>query len=103
RATLPPPRGQARKWGGRAAVPAPVPVYPGATAQVQGLYPWLYGGSLPVAGAPLGIDCLTGGAFSCHPLAWLAEGLVSNPNIVITGVPGAGKSATTKALALRLM
>jgi type IV secretory pathway VirB4 component len=28
---------------------------------------------------------------------------VSNPNLVITGVPGAGKSATIKALALRLM
>ena len=103
RATLPPRRGRARKWGGRAAVTPPVPVYRGSTGQVQGLYPWLYGGSLPVAGAYLGIDCLTGGAFSCHPLAWLAEGLVSNPNIVITGVPGAGKSATIKALALRLM
>lgn len=80
----------------------PVPVFRGSTAQVQGLYPWLYGGGLPAAGAYLGIDCLTGGAFSCHPLAWLADGLVSNPNMLVTGVPGAGKSATIKALALRL-
>ena len=94
RVPLPPRRGWARPWGGRAAVLPPVPVYRGSTAQVQGLYPWLYGGSLPPAGAYLGIDCLTGGAFSCHPLAWLADGLVSNPNIVVTGVPGAGKSAT---------
>lgn len=100
---LPPRRGWARPWGGRAAVQPPVPVYRGSTAQVQGLYPWLYGGSLTPAGAYLGIDCLTGGAFSCHPLAWLADGLVSNPNILVTGVPGAGKSATIKALALRLM
>lgn len=28
---------------------------------------------------------------------------MSNPNILITGIPGAGKSATIKALALRLM
>jgi hypothetical protein len=49
------------------------------------------------------MDCLTGGAFCCHPLEWLAAGLVSNPDIVITGVPGAGKSATIKALGLRLM
>jgi hypothetical protein len=81
----------------------PVPVYRGSTAQAQGLYPWLYGGGLTPAGAYLGIDCLTGGAFTCHPLAWLADGLVSNPNILVTGVPGAGKSATIKALALRLM
>jgi hypothetical protein len=51
----------------------------------------------------MGIDCLTGGAFSCHPLAWLDAGAVSNPNVVVTGDPGVGKSATIKALALRLM
>ncbi len=102
-APLPPRRGWARPWGGRSAVLPPVPVYRGSTAQAQGLYPWLYGGGLTPAGAYLGIDCLTGGAFSCHPLAWLADGLVSNPNILVTGVPGAGKSATIKALALRLM
>ena len=100
---LPPRRGWARAWGGRAAIQPPVPVYRGSTAQVQGLFPWLYGGSVAPAGAYLGIDCLTGGAFSCHPLAWLADGLVSNPNVLVTGVPGAGKSATIKALALRLM
>ena len=103
RAPLPPRRGHARAWGGRAAIQPPVPVYRGSTAQVQGLFPWLYGGSVAPAGAYLGIDCITGGAFSCHPLAWLADGLVSNPNLVFTGVPGAGKSATIKALALRLM
>jgi hypothetical protein len=100
---LPPRRGWPRPWSGRSAVLPSVPVHRGSTAQAQGLYPWLYGGSLTPAGAYLGIDCLTGGAFSCHPLAWLAEGLVSNPNILVTGVPGAGKSATIKALALRLM
>ena len=70
---------------------------------MQGLYPWLYGGALPPAGAYIGVDCLTGGAFTCHPLAWLAAGLISNPNLLITGLPGAGKSALVKALALRLM
>jgi hypothetical protein len=82
---------------------AAAPVHRGSTAQVQGLYPWLYGAGLPPAGAYVGIDCLTGGAFSCHPLAWLAAGAVSNPNLVVTGEPGVGKSATIKALALRLM
>jgi hypothetical protein len=80
-----------------------VPVFRGSTAQVQGLYPWVYGGSLPAVGVYVGIDCLTGGTFSCHPLAWLNAGLVSNPNVLVTGLPGAGKSAIIKALALRLM
>jgi hypothetical protein len=103
RPPLAPRRGHARRWGGRAALLPPVPVHRGSTAQVQGLYPWLYGGALPMTGAYLGVDCLTGGAFTCHPLAWLAAGLVSNPNVIFTGLPGAGKSATVKALALRLM
>jgi type IV secretory pathway VirB4 component len=81
----------------------PPPVFRGSTAQVQGLYPWLLGGALPAVGAWMGIDCLTGSSFTCHPLAWLAAGVVSNPNIVVTGDPGVGKSATLKALALRLM
>jgi hypothetical protein len=80
-----------------------VPVYRGSTAQVEGLYPWLHGGSLPAAGAYIGVDYLTSGSFCCHPLAWLAAGLTFNPKVVITGLPGAGKSATIKALALRLM
>jgi RHS repeat-associated protein len=48
---VPPRRGRPRPWGGRAAVLPPVPVFRGSTAQVQGLYPWLYGSSLPPAGA----------------------------------------------------
>lgn len=103
RVPVPPRRGWPRAWGGRATAMPPVPVFRGSTAQVQGVYPWLYGAGLPPVGAYMGIDCLTGGAFSCHPLAWLEAGTVSNPNVVVTGEPGVGKSATIKALALRLM
>lgn len=78
-------------------------MFRGSTGQVQGLYPWLYGASLPPVGAYLGVDCLSGGAFSCHPIEWLRRGYVTNPNLLITGVPGAGKSATIKAIAHRLM
>jgi type IV secretory pathway VirB4 component len=83
-------------------VPA-APVFRGSTGQVQGLYPWLYGASMPAAGAYIGVDCLSGGAFSCHPIEWLHRGLIVNPNLLVTGVPGSGKSATIKALAARLM
>jgi len=80
----------------------PVPVFRGSTGQFQGLYPWLYGASMPPAGAYLGVDCLSGGAFACHPVDWLRRGLITNPNLLVTGIPGAGKSATIKALATRL-
>jgi hypothetical protein len=100
---VPPSRGWRSPYGGRAPVTPSMPVFRGSTAEVQGLYPWLYGAGVPPVGAYLGMDCLTGGAFCCHPLEWLAAGLISNPNIVVTGVPGAGKSATIKALGMRLM
>ncbi|MGH8794407.1 MAG: type VI secretion protein [Stackebrandtia sp.] len=99
----PPRRGYARPYWGRAPLEPDIPVFRGSTGQVQGLYPFLYGQALPAAGAYIGVDCLSGGAFSCHPIEWLHAGAVNNPNLLITGIPGAGKSATVKALALRLM
>ncbi|GAA0812034.1 ATP-binding protein [Spirilliplanes yamanashiensis] len=100
---MPPRRGYARPFAGRAPIPPAVPTFRGSTGQVQGLYPWLYGASLPPVGAYIGVDTLSGGAFSCHPLEWLHRGLITNPNMLITGVPGAGKSATIKAIGHRLM
>ena len=51
-----------------------MPVFRGSTGQVQGLYPWLYGASMPPAGAYIGVDCLAGGAFAAHPVEWLRRG-----------------------------
>lgn len=101
-ALIPPRRGYPRPYAGRAPLIPAVPVHRGSTAEVQGLYPWLHGTPVPPAGAYMGIDCLTGGAFCCHPLAWLDAGLVSNPNIIVNGLPGAGKSQTVKSLGMRL-
>jgi type IV secretory pathway VirB4 component len=98
-----PARGWPRRGAGRAPQPPPPRVFRGSTCQVQGLYPWLHGAGLPAAGAYLGVDCLSGASFSCHPIEWLRLGLITNPNLLVTGIPGAGKSATIKALALRLM
>ena len=98
-----PRRGANRPYSGRAAI-APSPrVYRAATAQLAGLYPFLYGDGIPALGPYIGTNLLTGAAFSCHPIAWLHHGLITNPNMLITGVPGAGKSAHIKALSLRLM
>ncbi|MGH8876510.1 MAG: VirB4 family type IV secretion system protein [Stackebrandtia sp.] len=98
-----PRRGYARPFHGRAPLAPDVPVFRGSTGQLQGLYPFLYGQALPPVGVYMGIDCMSGAAFSCHPIEWLHRGLITNPNLLVTGIPGAGKSATVKALALRLM
>jgi hypothetical protein len=97
-----PRRGQPRPFAGRAPVMPPAPVFRGSTGQIQGLYPWLHGAGMPAAGAYIGVDCLSGGAFACHPVDWLRRGLITNPNLLVTGIPGAGKSATLKALSVRL-
>lgn len=102
REVIPPRRGHSGAFAGRAPWRPAVPVFRGSTSQVQGLYPWLYGASMPAVGVYIGVDCLAGGAFSCHPIEWLHRGLITNPNLLITGVPGAGKSATIKALVTRL-
>ena len=98
-----PNRGINRPYAGRAALTAPPRVYRAATSQLAGLYPFLYGGGVPAVGPYIGTNLLTGAAFSCHPIAWLQQGLITNPNALITGIPGAGKSAHIKALSLRLM
>lgn len=99
----PPRRGVNRPYAGRAALTPAPRVYRAATAQLAGLYPFLYGASVPPLGPYIGTNLLTGSAFSCHPIAWLHRGLITNPNLLVTGIPGAGKSAHIKALSLRLM
>jgi type IV secretory pathway VirB4 component len=73
------------------------------TAQVQGIFPFLTGSGVPPVGAVMGWDVLTRATFTCHPVEWLLRDLVTNPNMIFTGIPGSGKSATMKALAFRLM
>lgn len=98
-----PMRGWARPFAGRAARLPEIPVFRGSTGQMQGLYPYLYGQTMPAVGTYIGIDTQSGGSFSCHPIEWLMRQLITNPNFLITGVPGAGKSALIKLLCLRLM
>ncbi|MCK9897416.1 hypothetical protein [Frankia sp. AgB32] len=95
-------RGRRGAFGGRAANTAQASVWRGSTAAVQGLYPMLTRAGVPPVGAYIGYDVITGSAFSCHPVEWLRHGLVRNPNLLVSGSPGAGKSATLKALSLRL-
>jgi hypothetical protein len=58
-----------------------------------------------IFGAQIGIDLLSGGSFYADPLGWVLDDTVpvTNPNIFFFGKPGRGKSATVKALPLRMM
>ena len=95
-------RGWKERDGGFAANLASAEVWRGSTRQAGGIYPWLDAAPLPAIGAYIGRDVLTGRAFSAHPTAWVTEGVVTNPNLLVSGTPGSGKSSLLKLLALRL-
>lgn len=94
--------GPARGW---APVPAPLSVWRMTSEQVGGVWPLIAADGLPPTGALMGIDQLSGGAFYADPIGWTLSGAagVTNPNVMIFGAPGQGKSGTVKIFALRMM
>ena len=98
-------RGRRAPGAGWAAVPAPLAVYRMTSEQVGGVWPLIAANGLPPTGAWLGVDWLSGGAFYADPIGWTLAGVagVTNPNLIVFGAPGRGKTGTIKILALRLM
>jgi len=78
-------------------------VYQAATSEIGGLFPLLAANGIPAVGARMGYDTLSGGAFYAHPIEWVLRGLATNPNLVVFGEPGRGKSSTVVAFLLRMM
>ncbi|WP_223203419.1 ATP-binding protein [Cellulomonas soli] len=52
-------------------------------------------------GVPVGVEAFTGGLFCFDPWALYGAGELTNPNVLLAGVIGQGKSALAKSLALR--
>lgn len=98
-----PRKGWSQPFAGRVASTARPEVFRADSERASGIYPFLHAATLPPIGAYIGYNTLTMQAFSAHPAAWVREGLVTNPNVMITGIPGSGKSAHIKALCLRMM
>jgi hypothetical protein len=73
--------------------------------QTPVLWPFIATSGLPPTGAQMGIDLMSGGAFYCDPIGWVTgdDVPVTNPNVVVFGKPGRGKSATVKAFTLRML
>jgi type IV secretory pathway VirB4 component len=71
-----------------------------SSAVLAGAYPFL-AARPPQWGVPIGIDVLSGAPFAYDPWALYGEGWLTNPNLLLAGVIGQGKSALAKTLALR--
>lgn len=68
------------------------------TAQACAVYPFAASAPLPAVGPYLGTDLTARGApFHFDPFAAYRAGLVTNPNVLVAGEPGSGKSAMVKS------
>lgn len=86
------------RWG--TWLPLRVPAHRASSATLAGAYPFLT--STPCdTGVYVGIDALTGGPFCYDPWSLYADGVLTNPNMLLAGVIGQGKSALAKSLAVR--
>src|SRR5215218_3264064 len=99
------PKGRRNRKQGWAAAKAPVSTWRMTSDQAPVLWPFISTPGLPPTGAQMGIDLLSGGTFYADPHGWVLHDSVpvTNPNMFIFGKPGRGKSATVKALLLRMM
>ncbi len=100
-----PRRGAARPGRGWAGAWPAVPAWRMTSDQAPVLWPFLAAPPLPVGGALLGWDLASGGLFHADPVGWVLDPQVpvANPNVFVFGKPGRGKSATVKAMVLRLI
>lgn len=98
-----PRRGHTKAGAGWCPVEPPLAVYQASTHDIGGLFPLLAAHGVPAVGARIGYDVHSGGAFYAHPVEWVLRGMATNPNVVVFGEPGRGKSSTVVAFLLRMM
>ena len=70
------------------------------TANLQALFPFVSSGGLGVGGPLIGRDLL-GGTFCFDPWKLYGAGVITNPNLVVLGQLGRGKSTFVKVLIWR--
>lgn len=77
-----------------------LPCHRASSATLAGAYPFLTGEPMS-SGVHVGTDALSGAAFCFDPWTLYGEGILTNPNVLLAGVIGQGKSALAKSLAVR--
>lgn len=79
-----------------------VPWHCGTTAHVSSIYPFVAEEGLSPRGVYMGTNVLTGGGgFAFDPFEAYAAGVVTNPNVLVAGEPGMGKSSAIKTFLSR--
>ena len=88
--------GRLQSW-----LPLRLPPHRASSSTLAGAYPFLSPPPPPVDRAFVGTDALTGERFAFDPWDLYAAGALTNPNVLLAGVIGQGKSALAKSLAIR--
>ncbi|MCZ3390018.1 MAG: ATP-binding protein [Actinomycetia bacterium] len=91
-------RSRAPQW--RTWTPFRLPAHRASSATLAGAYPFLVPAPSDT-GVYVGTDALTGGPFCFDPWSLYTAGVLTNPNVLLAGVIGQGKSALAKSLAVR--
>ncbi|MEO6512271.1 MAG: ATP-binding protein [Nocardioides sp.] len=68
---------------------------------MAGAYPFLAEAGLGSAGVYIGQDAWSGGGFCFDPWVLYQQGVLTNPNCLLAGVVGKGKSCLAKSIATR--
>ena len=78
-----------------------VPPHRATSEVLAGAYPFLAEGGLGSEGTFIGQDAWSGGGFCFDPWVLYQNGIITNPNCLLAGVVGRGKSMLAKAMATR--
>ena len=79
-----------------------LPRHRATTANLCAAYPFLAEAGLGARGVYLGTNLLTGGSgFAFDPFEAYTAGILTNPNMLLAGEPGTGKSSTAKVFIYR--
>lgn len=80
---------------------ASVPPHRVTTAHLSSLYPWAAENGLGPRGVYIGTDHFGGGSFCYDPWELYATGVLTNPNMIVIGDLGFGKSGLVKSYVWR--
>ncbi len=78
------------------------PGHRATTRHAQAIYPFVAGGGLGARGVFIGRDA-AGAAFCFDPWALYGDGMLDDPNVIVLGKLGQGKSALVKTLLWRML
>ncbi|MDX2971793.1 ATP-binding protein [Kribbella solani] len=90
--------GESGVRGGRRLL---VDTHRATTRVLRVAYPFLAEGGLGADGTYIGSDVFSGGSFVYDPWVLYQSRAITNPNVLLAGVIGSGKSSTAKALITR--